>query len=169
MEIYNEQVYDLIHWNPKQGKSLPVKWDASYGFYVQGLKVVPCGQMKTLMEVRGLGAAGAGGMGARGAGEWRQGPGVWGGGHGGRGLVYGDGGLPGVWGGWGGGVQSACTGCGGGRHGADCCLWPMAASTTRTHCSAWCVLPPRRHLLTCTLLPQPDPTPCSLRRCCAQA
>ena len=50
VEIYNEQVFDLIHFNPKQ-KSLPVKWDASYGFYVQGLKVVPCGQMRTMMEV----------------------------------------------------------------------------------------------------------------------
>jgi len=37
-EIYNEGVYDLVHFSPK-AKSLPVKWDASYGFYVQGLKV----------------------------------------------------------------------------------------------------------------------------------
>ena len=32
VEIYNEGVYDLIHF---QQKTLPVKWDASYGFYVQ--------------------------------------------------------------------------------------------------------------------------------------
>jgi hypothetical protein len=38
LEIYNEGVYDLVHFSPK-AKSLPVKWDASYGFYVQGLKV----------------------------------------------------------------------------------------------------------------------------------
>lgn len=43
LEIYNEGVYDLVHFSPK-GKSLPVKWDASYGFYVQGLKVC-AGQM----------------------------------------------------------------------------------------------------------------------------
>jgi hypothetical protein len=51
LEIYNEGVYDLVHFNPK-AKSLPVKWDASYGFYVQGLKVVPCSQLRTMMEVR---------------------------------------------------------------------------------------------------------------------
>jgi hypothetical protein len=51
LEIYNEGVYDLVHFNPK-AKSLPVKWDASYGFYVQGLKVVPCSQQRTMMEVR---------------------------------------------------------------------------------------------------------------------
>lgn len=50
LEIYNEGVYDLVHFNPK-AKSLPVKWDASYGFYVQGLKVVPCSQQRTMMEV----------------------------------------------------------------------------------------------------------------------
>jgi hypothetical protein len=48
VEIYNEGVYDLIHF---QQKTLPVKWDATYGFYVQGLKVVPCGQARTMMEV----------------------------------------------------------------------------------------------------------------------
>lgn len=32
VEIYNENVYDLVHF---QQKSLPVKWDAAYGFYVQ--------------------------------------------------------------------------------------------------------------------------------------
>jgi hypothetical protein len=32
VEIYNEGVYDLVHFNKK---SLPVKWDAAYGFYVQ--------------------------------------------------------------------------------------------------------------------------------------
>jgi hypothetical protein len=51
LEIYNEGVYDLVHFNPK-AKSLPVKWDASYGFYVQGLRVVPCSQQRTIMEVR---------------------------------------------------------------------------------------------------------------------
>lgn len=40
LEIYNEGVFDLVQFSPK-AKSLPVKWDASYGFYVQGLKV--CG------------------------------------------------------------------------------------------------------------------------------
>eukprot|EP00877_Chromochloris_zofingiensis_P013436 jgi/Chrzof1/8346/Cz03g07020.t1 len=48
LEIYNEAVFDLIHFKQK---GLPVKWDATHGFYVQGLKVVPCGQMKTMMEV----------------------------------------------------------------------------------------------------------------------
>ncbi|GBF90201.1 kif12 type kinesin [Raphidocelis subcapitata] len=48
VEIYNEGVYDLVHFNKK---SLPVKWDAAYGFYVQGLKVVPCGQSRMMMEV----------------------------------------------------------------------------------------------------------------------
>lgn len=38
LEIYNEGVRDLVHYSPK-AKSLPVKWDAAYGFYVQGLKV----------------------------------------------------------------------------------------------------------------------------------
>lgn len=51
MEIYNEAVFDLINFSPK-AKSLPVKWDASYGFYVQGLRVVPCAQQRTMMEVR---------------------------------------------------------------------------------------------------------------------
>jgi hypothetical protein len=32
VEIYNENVFDLIHFKQK---SLPVKWDATYGFYVQ--------------------------------------------------------------------------------------------------------------------------------------
>ena len=32
VEIYNENVFDLVHF---QQKSLPVKWDATYGFYVQ--------------------------------------------------------------------------------------------------------------------------------------
>jgi len=32
VEIYNENVFDLIHFKKK---SLPVKWDATYGFYVQ--------------------------------------------------------------------------------------------------------------------------------------
>ncbi|KAF6263170.1 Kif12 type kinesin-like protein [Scenedesmus sp. NREL 46B-D3] len=50
LEIYNEGVYDLVHFSPK-AKSLPVKWDARYGFYVQGLKVVPCSQQRTMMEV----------------------------------------------------------------------------------------------------------------------
>lgn len=47
LEIYNEGVFDLVHFSPK-AKSLPVKWDASYGFYVQGLKVGPelqCSQL----------------------------------------------------------------------------------------------------------------------------
>ncbi len=52
LEIYNEGVFDLIHFSPKQ-KSLPIKWDATHGFYVQGLRVVPCGQMRTMMEVSG--------------------------------------------------------------------------------------------------------------------
>lgn len=39
LEIYNEGAYDLVHFNPKAKQSLAVKWDASYGFYVQGLKV----------------------------------------------------------------------------------------------------------------------------------
>jgi hypothetical protein len=38
LEIYNEGVYDLVNFSSK-AKSLPVKWDASFGFYVQGLKV----------------------------------------------------------------------------------------------------------------------------------
>lgn len=50
LEIYNEGVFDLVNFTPK-AKSLPVKWDASYGFYVQGLKVVPCSQQRTMMEV----------------------------------------------------------------------------------------------------------------------
>jgi hypothetical protein len=50
LEIYNEGVFDLVYFNPK-AKSLPVKWDATYGFYVQGLKVVPCSQQRTMMEV----------------------------------------------------------------------------------------------------------------------
>ena len=32
VEIYNEGVYDLVHF---QRRSLPVKWDPAYGFYVQ--------------------------------------------------------------------------------------------------------------------------------------
>jgi hypothetical protein len=52
LEIYNEAVFDLIHFDPKASKGgLPVKWDAAHGFYVAGLKVVPCGQMRTMMEV----------------------------------------------------------------------------------------------------------------------
>ncbi|KAI8467963.1 MAG: hypothetical protein J3K34DRAFT_460139 [Monoraphidium minutum] len=46
VEIYNENVFDLVHFRQK---SLPIKWDAAYGFY--GLKVVPCGQSRTMMEV----------------------------------------------------------------------------------------------------------------------
>ena len=46
-------MFDLIHFDPKASKGgLPVKWDAAHGFYVAGLKVVPCGQMRTMLEVR---------------------------------------------------------------------------------------------------------------------
>ena len=55
-EIYNEGVYDLVHFSPK-GKSLPVKWDASYGFYVQGLKVWCGGLDKATAAVPAAGAA----------------------------------------------------------------------------------------------------------------
>lgn len=48
LEIYNEGVFDLVHF---KNKSLPVKWDAAHGFYVPDLKVVPCSSMKTMMEV----------------------------------------------------------------------------------------------------------------------
>lgn len=39
LEVYNEGVYDLIQLSNKQ---LPVKWDASRGFWVSGLKHTEC-------------------------------------------------------------------------------------------------------------------------------
>ena len=93
LEIYNEGVFDLVNFTPKQRTSLPVKFDPTHGFYVQvwrstrscccalswqppgrahtvasgpcshglrwarvralqGLRVVPCSQERTMMEVR---------------------------------------------------------------------------------------------------------------------
>ena len=44
-------VFDLL--NIRSKKDLPVKWDAGQGFYVPGLKNVPCGDLNSMMEVRG--------------------------------------------------------------------------------------------------------------------
>ena len=42
-------VFDLL--NIRSKKDLPVKWDAGQGFYVPGLKNVPCGDLNSMMEV----------------------------------------------------------------------------------------------------------------------
>ncbi len=39
LEIYNENVYDLL--NPK-GPSLPIRWTAEKGFFVENLYVIDC-------------------------------------------------------------------------------------------------------------------------------
>jgi kinesin family protein 12 len=39
LEIYNEHVYDLL--NPK-GPSLPIRWNAEKGFFVENLYVIDC-------------------------------------------------------------------------------------------------------------------------------
>ncbi|GFR52859.1 hypothetical protein Agub_g15486 [Astrephomene gubernaculifera] len=48
LEIYNEGIYDLLNL---KAKNLPVKWDAALGFYVPGLKQVPCTKIDTMMDV----------------------------------------------------------------------------------------------------------------------
>ena len=42
-------VFDLL--NIRSKKDLPVKWDAGQGFYVPGIKNVPCGDLNSMMEV----------------------------------------------------------------------------------------------------------------------
>ncbi len=36
---------------PRQAKNLPVKWDATLGFFVPGLKQVTCSKVDTMAEV----------------------------------------------------------------------------------------------------------------------
>ncbi|KXZ48343.1 hypothetical protein GPECTOR_28g750 [Gonium pectorale] len=56
LEIYNEGIYDLLNlkasWmDGMLAKNLPVKWDATLGFFVPGLKQVTCTRVDTMMEV----------------------------------------------------------------------------------------------------------------------
>ncbi|GAX83449.1 hypothetical protein CEUSTIGMA_g10874.t1 [Chlamydomonas eustigma] len=52
LEIYNEGIYDLLNL---KAKNLPVKWDATQGFYVPGLKTVPCNDLNSMMEIIRMG------------------------------------------------------------------------------------------------------------------
>jgi len=48
LEIYNEQIYDLVNWTKEQ---LPVRWDAQKGFHVPELEVVECRSLEDMMRV----------------------------------------------------------------------------------------------------------------------
>eukprot|EP00873_Tetraselmis_striata_P018721 jgi/Tetstr1/438985/TSEL_027477.t1 len=52
LEIYNEQIYDLINWTREQ---LPVRFDARKGFHVPELKEVACGSQEEMMSVMAAG------------------------------------------------------------------------------------------------------------------
>jgi hypothetical protein len=75
LEIYNESVYDLVHWRPREPGGLPVKWDPNCGggggggggggagsggnggaFYVKGLREVPCSDAAQMLAVLRAGA-----------------------------------------------------------------------------------------------------------------
>ncbi|ELU07804.1 hypothetical protein CAPTEDRAFT_103345, partial [Capitella teleta] len=49
LEIYNEQVQDLL--NPSQKKQLAVRWSKDSGFYVENLFSIECESMEDLMAV----------------------------------------------------------------------------------------------------------------------
>lgn len=50
-EIYNEALYDLLHWTREQ---LQVRWDAARGFHVPGLALAECATVGDLLNVRPL-------------------------------------------------------------------------------------------------------------------
>ena len=50
-EIYNEALYDLLHWTREQ---LQVRWDAGRGFHVPGLALKECATVGDLLNVRAL-------------------------------------------------------------------------------------------------------------------
>lgn len=55
LEIYNEGIFDLLTRDVKSSKkevrNLPVKWDATQGFYVPGLKSVACADVGSMVNV----------------------------------------------------------------------------------------------------------------------
>uniref|UniRef100_A0A673UNS5 Kinesin-like protein n=1 Tax=Suricata suricatta TaxID=37032 RepID=A0A673UNS5_SURSU len=52
LEIYNEQVRDLLSGSPRP---LPVRWNKTRGFYVEQLRVVEFGTLGALMELMEMG------------------------------------------------------------------------------------------------------------------
>ena len=48
-EIYNEALYDLLHWTKEQ---LQVRWDAGRGFHVPGLAHKECASVDDMLNVR---------------------------------------------------------------------------------------------------------------------
>ena len=52
-EIYNEALYDLLHWTKEQ---LQVRWDAGRGFYVPGLALKECVTVDDMLNVRNRGS-----------------------------------------------------------------------------------------------------------------
>ena len=47
-EIYNEALYDLLHWTKEQ---LQVRWDAGRGFHVPNLAVKDCPSVDDMLNV----------------------------------------------------------------------------------------------------------------------
>ena len=47
-EIYNEALYDLLHWTKEQ---LQVRWDAGRGFHVPNLAVRDCPSVDDMLNV----------------------------------------------------------------------------------------------------------------------
>ena len=47
-EIYNEALYDLLHWTREQ---LQVRWDAGRGFHVPNLAVRDCPSVDDMLHV----------------------------------------------------------------------------------------------------------------------
>ena len=48
-EIYNEALYDLLHWTKEQ---LQVRWDAGKGFHVPDLAIKDCPSIDDMLNVR---------------------------------------------------------------------------------------------------------------------
>lgn len=53
-EIYNEKVYDLLNGS---SKTLPVRWNAQTGFFVQGLMLLECDNLDDVMAIVSEGAS----------------------------------------------------------------------------------------------------------------
>ena len=47
-EIYNEALYDLLHWTKEQ---LQVRWDAGKGFHVPDLAIKDCPSIDDMLNV----------------------------------------------------------------------------------------------------------------------
>ncbi len=47
-EIYNEALYDLLHWTKEQ---LQVRWDAGKGFHVPDLAIKDCPSINDMLNV----------------------------------------------------------------------------------------------------------------------